>query len=253
MDLERVDTARPILTPEGGSLTVRVAGPQVRFAAWTIDTVIRVGFYLVAGTLLGLLGQIGTSAMLLITFAGEWLYFALFEGTVGATPGKRRMGVLVVQRDGAPCGLEAAFVRNIVRFVDMLPPFYGFGLLSVISSPDFQRLGDRAAGTLVVYGTRGLDRKPKARQRARRRRQGASDGPDGPEAKGESGLSTPLTVALTGEEEAAILDFAARSSAWGSARQNEVADRLEPLTGLTGDAGARRVLAHAAWLASRGT
>lgn len=245
MQAERVDTARPILTPEGGRLTVRVAGPQVRFAAWTIDTLVRLGVYLFAGSILALLGGVGSSVLLLLVFAGEWLYFTLFEGTVGATPGKRRMGLLVVQRDGAPCGLEAAFVRNLVRFVDMLPPVYGFGLLSVVASPDFQRLGDRAAGTLVVYGRRGADRTT-ARARIRSRRVRTSKKREEPRT--EVREVAPVPVALTGEEEAAILDFAARAPAWGKARECEVTDRLEPLTGLTGEPGRLRVRAHAAWL-----
>ncbi len=237
-------------------LTVRVAGPVPRAIAWTIDTVIRALAYFLLLIVYGIVlpGGVGQAMFALTIFASEWLYFSLFEGLKGATPGKKRCGLMVVQRDGSPCGLEASFVRNIVRFVDFLPPFYGFGLMSLFFSPDFQRLGDRAAGTLVVYGNKEEEEEPRttqgkaggtARRRARRRR----DTEDAPEAPLDP-VAVPM--ALTGEEEAALLEFARRAPIWGEDRAAEIANLAEPLTGLTGTAGRQRLLEYAKWLEERG-
>lgn len=242
---EKADTRRPILTPEGGTLTVRVAGPVPRVLAWTIDVVIRgVGYFvlmIVYGSLLS--SELVGAAFALTLCAGEWLFYSLYEGLRGATPGKRRCGLVVVRRDGSPCGLEAAFVRNIVRFVDFLPPFYGFGLASMALSADFQRLGDRAAGTLVVYSDeeRAPDSSSKTRGKGRRSQTSAA-----------SVEAAPLPVGLTGEEEAAVREFAHRTPVWGEARADELAEIAEPLTGLRGAASRKRLLQYAQWLEERG-
>lgn len=237
-------------------LTVRVAGPVPRAIAWTIDTAIRFLGYFLLAIIYGIVapGGLGQALFALTIFASEWLYFSLFEGLKGATPGKRRCGLMVVQRDGSPCGLEASFVRNIVRFVDFLPPFYGFGLMSLFFSPDFQRLGDRAAGTLVVYGDKEEPKKPATTRRSesasarRRKRRGG-----GPEDEPRVALeSAAVPVALTGEEEAAVLEFARRAPIWGQDRAAEIANLAEPLTGLRGSAGRQRLLEYAQWLEERG-
>ena len=68
----------------------------------------------------------------------------------GATPGKRVMGIRVVQRNGAPVGWGPSVLRNLLRTADFLPVGYGFGLLSILFSGSFRRLGDLAAGTVVI-------------------------------------------------------------------------------------------------------
>jgi len=231
---------------------VRVAGPVPRALAWMIDTLIRLIGYFILGLLFTWLAPDGlVDALLALTiFASEWLYFSLFEGLSGATPGKRRCGLMVVQKDGAPCGLEASFVRNIVRFVDFLPPVYGFGLMSMFFSADFQRLGDRAAGTLVVYGDAEVEEASpgKSKERGRRRRERVdSTGAVAPKTE-----PVPVPVALTGEEEAAVLEFARRAPVWGDERANEIASLAESLTRLTGNASRLRLLQYAKWLGERG-
>src|SRR5438132_8214426 len=76
------------------------------------------------------------------------LYFVLPEGLYGATPAKRRLKLCVVQADGTPCGLRAALVRGLLRYVDV----FLFGLVAyiVMRPPLNQRVGDKAAHTLVV-------------------------------------------------------------------------------------------------------
>ncbi len=70
---------------------------------------------------------------------------------MGMTPGKKSIGIQVLNSDGTPIGWSASMLRNVLRTVDFLPLFYGFGLISMLLSGKFQRLGDLAADTLVVY------------------------------------------------------------------------------------------------------
>lgn len=84
--------------------------------------------------------------MLLIGFA----YFVVFEGTIGATPGKLLTGLKVVKTDGSRCGMSSSVIRNILRIVDSLPVLYLVGIILISTSQLKQRLGDRVAGTMVV-------------------------------------------------------------------------------------------------------
>ena len=84
-----------------------------------------------------------------------WLYFVLLEWLWnGQTIGKRLFGLRVISEDGEPARFVAVVVRNLVRIVDFLPIFYGFGLVTLIVSPRSQRLGDYAGGTFVVRAPR---------------------------------------------------------------------------------------------------
>jgi uncharacterized RDD family membrane protein YckC len=84
-----------------------------------------------------------------------WLYFVLLEWLWnGQTIGKRIFGLRVISEDGEPARFVAVIVRNLVRVVDFLPFFYGFGLVALIVSPRSQRLGDYAGGTFVVRAPR---------------------------------------------------------------------------------------------------
>jgi uncharacterized RDD family membrane protein YckC len=93
--------------------------------------------------------------VVLLTFTVAWSYFILLEWLGnGQTIGKRIFGLRVIADDGAPAGFTAVLVRNLVRMVDFLPGFYGFGLLAIVVSSRSQRLGDLAAGTFVVRAPR---------------------------------------------------------------------------------------------------
>lgn len=88
-------------------------------------------------------------------WVGAWTlvafgYYTLYEGSTGATIGKRIFAMQVVQLDGSPITWNQAFVRNAVRFIDALG-FYLVGGLVALRSPARQRLGDRLAGTVVVW------------------------------------------------------------------------------------------------------
>ncbi|XRA51578.1 RDD family protein [Pseudomonas citronellolis] len=147
-----LDTRYQVETPEGIDLLLRPAGPVARALAYLIDLGIRVLLMLVMYILLAFLGQLGTGLGLLLTFLVTWWYMVLFEVlNQGRSPGKQVMGLRVVHDDGTPVGWPASLLRNLLRFADILPFGYTLGLLACLSNPAFKRLGDLAAGTLVIY------------------------------------------------------------------------------------------------------
>ncbi|MGH9589270.1 MAG: RDD family protein [Terracidiphilus sp.] len=88
---------------------------------------------------------------LLLFFVLNWGYFTLFEAFWnGRTPGKRVARIRVIQRSGRAIGLFESMARNLVRYIDQLPGFYAVGVVTMFITSQHQRLGDLAAGTLVV-------------------------------------------------------------------------------------------------------
>ncbi|HZO21999.1 MAG TPA: RDD family protein, partial [Steroidobacteraceae bacterium] len=71
--------------------------------------------------------------------------------TRGRTPGKRMAGVELVARDGGAPGVGPLLTRNVFRLIDSLPLFYAVGLTTTMMTRDHLRVGDLAAGTLLVY------------------------------------------------------------------------------------------------------
>lgn len=237
-----LDTCRAIETPEGVELGLRVAGPAPRFLAWVIDMLIRGAIYIGLSIILALLGRLGIGLLLIVIFLLEWFYPVLFEVyRQGATPGKRSMGLRVMHDDGTPVGWSASLVRNLLRAVDFLPLLYGLGLTSMLLTRDFKRLGDLAAGTLVVYSTQ------------------APAPPSLP-------VATPQAppVPLSTQEQRAVVDFAERAALLTPERVGELAGLATPLTGIpnggageypTGhtplNPGAQRLFQYANWLVGR--
>ena len=76
-------------------------------------------------------------------------YYVYFESQLGATPGKKVMGLKVVLENGDPCDTRAAVIRTICRLVDGMLG-YLVGALFIWFSAKSQRLGDRLAGTIVI-------------------------------------------------------------------------------------------------------
>jgi hypothetical protein len=125
----------------------------------------------------------------------------------GRSPGKQWMGLRVVHDDGTPVGWSASLLRNLLRVVDLLPFGYFLGAISCLQHPHFKRLGDIAAGTLVIYREQSHSR------------------PELPEAQPRR----PAFV-LTLTEQRAILGFAERQGELSPARVNELASILaQPL------------------------
>jgi len=221
-----LDTSRSYETPEGIRLEIHIAGPVVRAWAWAIDFAIRAGIYLVLSITMGFFGGLGMAVVLISFFLIEWFYPVLFEVRTGATPGKKAMGIQVVSDNGTPVSWSSSLTRNLVRAADFLPFLYGFGLLAMLANRDFKRLGDMAAGTLVVY----IDTPP-VRQ----------------------ALPAAEPIAPPGdlyvEEQRTLLAFSERTSILTPDRSEELADILSELTDKRGAEGVKRLHAYASYLA----
>lgn len=120
-------------------------GPLMRGLAFFIDTFL---ISMLVGLVLGTKTPFLT--VVAATLAADFVYFAVCEGLTGTTLGKRLFGLRVVRAaDGRSCGPVAAVVRTALRLVDNLL-FSLPGIAAIVTSPHRQRLGDRAAKTLVV-------------------------------------------------------------------------------------------------------
>lgn len=215
-------------TPEGIDLEIQPAGPVARGLALAIDATITSVVTTVSAISLSMLGEAGIGLYLVLYFVVEWFYPVLFEVlSKGQTPGKRALGLRVVSEDATPIGWNDSFVRNLLRVVDFLPFFYLTGLVSLMLTDRFQRLGDLAGGTLVVH---------------------ADEGSDGLRRIGEPGAATAglgaarLPVPLPIEEQRAIVGWSERQSLLSEDRSIELSDQLAALSGSSGEEGRRALL-----------
>lgn len=231
----RLDTALERETPEGIALELRPAGVPVRVAAFLIDLSIRGALLVVAAIGMQLLGDAGVGIFLLTAFMVEWLYPVVFElGRHGATPGKRALALKVVMDTGLPVTPGASLARNLLRVADFMPLVYGFGLVCMLLRTDFRRLGDIAAGTLVVH------RSPRP-------------------ARGElpQVQPRPPAIALGPREQAVLVMLAARAPTLTGERLHELAALAAPAAGEDAQPGSEaltdKVLGVAQWLLGRRT
>jgi uncharacterized RDD family membrane protein YckC len=146
-----------ISTPERVAFQYEIAGIGSRFLAQIIDsliiTVVLIAITILAGALGGIFNS-GELALLVEVVLGFILlagYFLISEAVSnGQTLGKRSQRLRVVGDHGEPLTLGQATIRNLVRIVDFLPLLYGIGMLTLFINGRGKRLGDFAAGTLVV-------------------------------------------------------------------------------------------------------
>ena len=159
MDEYRVDT------PENIAFSYDVSGIGSRFLAALIDTaiiaILLIIVYVTTAAFLAtsagseFISRIAQSwivaGYLLLTFSIYWSYYIFFELIWnGQSPGKRIAGLRVIRTDGTPVTVVDSIVRNIVRLVDFLPTFYGVGTIVMLINAQSRRLGDLAAGTVVI-------------------------------------------------------------------------------------------------------
>jgi uncharacterized RDD family membrane protein YckC len=147
------------VTPERIVIAHPLAGPSRRFVAYLIDLVlimIMVALAFLVSLLLTLGSLAGLGPALVGAFVLTWGYGAFCEGVFnGQTIGKHAMGIRVVSERGVPITGAQAVLRNLVGAVDgPVPFFYQTALASMFLSSKFQRLGDLAAGTIVVVEER---------------------------------------------------------------------------------------------------
>jgi uncharacterized RDD family membrane protein YckC len=225
---------RTISTPEGVQLALPLAGIGSRFMALLIDYLIG-GVAIVIAILaaLALGGELaGTIVSVTAILAINVLYFTLFEVFGGGrTLGKRVTGLRVVTDGGGQVGLRASLIRNIIRVLEVGVLAYAPAIVSVLATRNNQRLGDLAAGTLVVRDTK---------------LQSVVTAPQTPPVSSERYASWDVTG--IGEEEAgAVRSFLERRSQLrpGARRAlaQQLAGRLRPLV-----AGAQHGLGDEAFL-----
>ena len=169
-----LDQDYAIDTPENVSFTYDIAGIGNRFIGALIDTAVITCLLLILDVLLLVIltrNSDPTSAFLfdsdpsetdwfsgllialffLLQFTIFWGYYTFFEYLWnGQTPGKRLVKIRVLRLDGNPIGFVEAVLRNLVRPIDFLPSGYGLGLVVMFFNERTRRLGDWAAGTVVV-------------------------------------------------------------------------------------------------------
>ncbi len=184
-----------IETPENVSFGYEVAGIGNRFVGALIDVLLLgIGLLLLnilLVTVLGITegvanedfatgdiswgGGLVIAIFTLLNFALFWSYFALFELLwKGQTPGKRVAHTQVIRSDGNPVGFLGVAVRNLVRIVDFLPSAYFLGFVTMLLNRRARRLGDFAAGTIVVRLADGQGGKAQRTQQVSRNAAGLS-------------------------------------------------------------------------------
>lgn len=144
-----------IATPEGVTFSVPLAGPFTRSLAFFVDLAAMSAAWNLIVVLIQpifiLLQDLGMGLGILLQFAfieTSRMLMELIWG--GQTIGKKLMGLRVMDERGLKLQPFQVVVRNLLRWVDMLPAFYGLGGVVALFSARSQRLGDLAAGTVVV-------------------------------------------------------------------------------------------------------
>jgi uncharacterized RDD family membrane protein YckC len=153
-----------IETPEQIDVSLELAGLGSRFVAQVLDWLIKWGLLVLIGlVVLVVLALAGTAfndktvqvyvatflvALFYLLLLGYDIYFEVRHN--GQTPGKKRAGLRVIREGGAPVDFRSACIRNLLAMADFLPAFFLLGGLLVLLTERRQRLGDLAAGTLVI-------------------------------------------------------------------------------------------------------
>lgn len=152
-----------VTTPERVTFDYQLAGPGSRFLAQLIDfplQLVALSLSVLAGLGLGLLTgsqAVATVTGVVLGFLTIWGYYPVIETAWGGqTLGKHVFGLRVVGDRGEPISFVQALVRNLVRLVDFLPVLYGIGLVVLFLNGRGKRLGDLAAGTVVVREKGGV-------------------------------------------------------------------------------------------------
>ena len=206
-------------TPEGVPVELVLAGLGSRFLACLIDLLIKGGIFLLflllfwivsSGSNGGLSPTVAAVMAILVAFALLFVYDVVFEVWGGGkTPGKRATGIRVVRDGGGPVNLTASLIRNLIRLIDYLPWAYLVGMISIVVSKANKRLGDMAAGTLVIRERREVPGTPWAPQSWVLRESREWD-----------------VSAVTAEEAATVAHFIERRSSLDAGARSQIAMQL---------------------------
>lgn len=158
-------------TPENITFGYEIAGIGSRFLAALVDTTLILLLQILVNAVLILIisksvdvGEVVASGKIfnpsaswllglmgLISFFFLWGYYIFFEMLWnGQSPGKALAKLRVIRANGTPITLTESIIRNLVRVIDFLPMYYGVGVITMFVNSQSRRLGDLAAGTLVV-------------------------------------------------------------------------------------------------------
>lgn len=166
---EPIDTVVAIEAPEQIRFRHRLAGPMQRGIAHLIDLLLialllfaaMIGLMIASAPFASVMqspegiDKATTGIFLVGLFAAQWGYFTLFEAIAnGQTPGKRLLGLRVLEAGGEPITFADAVLRNLLRAADILPFGYAAGVVTMLLDAKFRRLGDLVAGTIVVVEDR---------------------------------------------------------------------------------------------------
>jgi len=149
-----------IETPEGIFFSYPLAGPVTRFAAWVIDALVILAVLSILSEIVGRISKISSGAASVLGILGYFVisigYGMLLEWRWrGQTVGKRLFQIRVMDMEGLRLTFQQIAIRNLLRAVDALPLLYAVGGVTMAVSRYAQRLGDMAAGTIVVRQSRG--------------------------------------------------------------------------------------------------
>ena len=181
--VQPLDTTIGVVTPENIAFEYQLAGPFRRLPAYLIDLAVRWSLILMVGFVIALLGgtmsvfssfygPLSQAMIVVLIFLVTWFYGTIGEAYFnGRTVGKWMCGIRVIEVDGRPVSPRSALLRNLLRVADMapvaaintwdpdIPPLYFIptgiiGLITMTMTERMQRLGDLAAGTMVVVDER---------------------------------------------------------------------------------------------------
>ncbi|HEY1867058.1 MAG TPA: RDD family protein [Candidatus Cybelea sp.] len=217
-----MDRTLEVRTPESIAFSYELAGLGSRFLALVVDQAIQIVvlvaifagliFWAVRGLPrqsppladMKLAESIAIAVFVVISFAVLFGYFIVFEAVWnGQTPGKKLLGIRVVRDGGYPIDFGASLIRNLIRVGEQLIGYYAIAAISALISPENKRIGDLAAGTIVVRDAR-LAQPTELRQRAEQPAYAA-------------------TTYLSGEERALVKRFIERRGALSDDRRRELA------------------------------
>jgi len=216
-----VDRTLEVRTPESIAFSYELAGLGSRFLALIVDQAIQIA--VLVALFIGLVAwgarsvarhsvsaadtklaeSIAIAIVVAVVFAVLFGYFIVFEAVWnGQTPGKKLLGIRVVRDGGYPIDFGASLIRNLIRVGEQLIGYYAIAAISALISPENKRLGDFAAGTIVVRDAR-LAQPAEIRERA------------------EEPAYAP-TAYLSGEERALVKRFLERRDALSEDRRREL-------------------------------
>jgi uncharacterized RDD family membrane protein YckC len=220
-----VDRTVDVRTPESIAFSYELAGLGSRFLALMVDQVIQIGIliaiflgivlaasrvpdrHVIAATSDKVAESAAIALIVAVVFIVMFGYFIVFEALWnGQTPGKRLLGLRVVQDGGYPIDFGASLIRNLIRVGEQIVGYYILAAISALISPENKRLGDLAAGTIVV------------------RDAGLVEPRDLPLRRQEPVYAA--TAYLDGDERAIIKRFMERRDALPPERRRELAARL---------------------------